>query len=159
TVRWEDITSTDSKSGGSSTSASLSTKKNRADGYCLRVDYSAPRSCPNCTLLRTIMIWEVFFFSSRRRHTRFSRDWSSDVCSSDLHFLPIKIRRHPPIVKGENFLSLVVAGRASDLNQGSIQCSGGDEIGGEASTGTEGPPFEVVRDGVPLIGNGQHPTF
>src|SRR5690606_40202002 len=26
-----------------------------------------------------------FFFSSRRRHTRFSRDWSSDVCSSDLH--------------------------------------------------------------------------
>src|SRR5690606_39594565 len=27
-----------------------------------------------------------FFFSSRRRHTRFSRDWSSDVCSSDLSF-------------------------------------------------------------------------
>src|SRR5215475_232644 len=26
----------------------------------------------------------VFFFSSRRRHTSFSRDWSSDVCSSDL---------------------------------------------------------------------------
>src|SRR6266511_3522376 len=24
-----------------------------------------------------------FFFSSKRRHTRFSRDWSSDVCSSD----------------------------------------------------------------------------
>src|SRR5690606_39835740 len=29
-----------------------------------------------------------FFFSSRRRHTRFSRDWSSDVCSSDLTFVP-----------------------------------------------------------------------
>src|SRR5690606_39529769 len=28
-----------------------------------------------------------FFFSSRRRHTRFSRDWSSDVCSSDLRAL------------------------------------------------------------------------
>src|SRR5690606_40876552 len=26
----------------------------------------------------------VFVFSRRRRHTRFSRDWSSDVCSSDL---------------------------------------------------------------------------
>src|SRR5690606_39588975 len=26
----------------------------------------------------------LFFFSGRRRHTRFSRDWSSDVCSSDL---------------------------------------------------------------------------
>src|SRR5215510_11418864 len=34
-----------------------------------------------------------FFFSSRRRHTRWPRDWSSDVCSSDLlgleaHFRP-----------------------------------------------------------------------
>src|SRR2546429_3142713 len=28
-----------------------------------------------------------FFFSSRRRHTRCSRDWSSDVCSSDLSYL------------------------------------------------------------------------
>src|SRR5207247_7528309 len=27
-----------------------------------------------------------FFFSSRRRHTRSTRDWSSDVCSSDLGF-------------------------------------------------------------------------
>src|SRR5690606_10272422 len=33
---------------------------------------------PACRELR------FFFFSSRRRHTRFSRDWSSDVCSSDL---------------------------------------------------------------------------
>src|SRR5438105_15391222 len=30
-----------------------------------------------------------FFFSSRRRHTRSTRDWSSDVCSSDLEKLPI----------------------------------------------------------------------
>src|SRR5688572_33363799 len=29
----------------------------------------------------------VFFFSSRRRHTRFDCDWSSDVCSSDLGFV------------------------------------------------------------------------
>src|SRR5690625_5616593 len=28
--------------------------------------------------------WCCFFFSSRRRHTRWPRDWSSDVCSSDL---------------------------------------------------------------------------
>src|SRR5690554_8194110 len=27
----------------------------------------------------------LFFFSSRRRHTRCGRDWSSDVCSSDLN--------------------------------------------------------------------------
>src|SRR2546429_866703 len=30
------------------------------------------------------LICRFFFFSSRRRHTRCSRDWSSDVCSSDL---------------------------------------------------------------------------
>src|SRR2546430_9927419 len=28
----------------------------------------------------------IFLFSSRRRHTRFDCDWSSDVCSSDLYF-------------------------------------------------------------------------
>src|SRR5256886_10913656 len=32
-----------------------------------------------------LLVYEcVFFFSSRRRHTRFDCDWSSDVCSSDL---------------------------------------------------------------------------
>src|SRR6266700_5233800 len=34
-----------------------------------------------------------FFFSSRRRHTRFSRDWSSDVCSSDLQLISEVARR------------------------------------------------------------------
>src|SRR2546430_8099364 len=33
---------------------------------------------------RVIVYAYVFFFSSRRRHTRFDCDWSSDVCSSDL---------------------------------------------------------------------------
>src|SRR5690606_40530681 len=32
-----------------------------------------------------------FRFSSRRRHTRFSRDWSSDVCSSDLRNLDLSL--------------------------------------------------------------------
>src|SRR5439155_13576591 len=31
-----------------------------------------------------VVISVSFFFSSRRRHTRWPRDWSSDVCSSDL---------------------------------------------------------------------------
>src|SRR5256886_5840360 len=31
-----------------------------------------------------VMLCCIFFFSSRRRHTRFDCDWSSDVCSSDL---------------------------------------------------------------------------
>src|SRR5699024_3399749 len=33
--------------------------------------------------------YEHFFFSSRRRHTRSKRDWSSDVCSSDLALLQL----------------------------------------------------------------------
>src|SRR5256885_10793957 len=35
--------------------------------------------------LATACAWlSIFFFSSRRRHTRLQGDWSSDVCSSDL---------------------------------------------------------------------------
>src|SRR5439155_2682194 len=37
-------------------------------------------------------VCRFFFFSSRRRHTRWPRDWSSDVCSSDLEEL---LRRTP----------------------------------------------------------------
>src|SRR5690606_40862757 len=40
----------------------------------------------------------LFFFSSRRRHTRFSRDWSSDVCSSDLDAGQQEADRHGPEV-------------------------------------------------------------
>src|SRR3989449_9702833 len=52
-----------------------------------------------------------FFFSSRRRHTRCSRDWSSDVCSSDLEReiqLAAKLQ-HPHIVP------LLTAGARGDL--------------------------------------------
>src|SRR5438034_6525906 len=40
----------------------------------------------NTTLVSNLcsIIYFVFFFSSRRRHTRSLCDWSSDVCSSDL---------------------------------------------------------------------------
>src|SRR5439155_2432730 len=36
-----------------------------------------------------------FFFSSRRRHTRWPRDWSSDVCSSDLSDSKIALSGSP----------------------------------------------------------------
>ena len=39
-----------------------------------------------------------FFFSSRRRHTRLVRDWSSDVCSSDLSQDIMKPKKHRVIV-------------------------------------------------------------
>src|SRR5690349_23603171 len=49
-----------------------------------------------CSVMSTMSIFSFlfslffFFFSSRRRHTRSLRDWSSDVCSSDL---PPDLRR------------------------------------------------------------------
>src|SRR5437660_9733318 len=53
-----------------------------------------PSGCGKSTLLRLIagledvsagrILIEGLFFSSRGRHTRWPRDWSSDVCSSDL---------------------------------------------------------------------------
>src|SRR5215203_6331420 len=39
-----------------------------------------------------------FFFSSRRRHTRYWRDWSSDVCSSDLALLIGLAERRPDVI-------------------------------------------------------------
>src|SRR6266853_1677561 len=49
-----------------------------------------------------------FFFSSRRRHTRFDCDWSSDVCSSDLSFRAI-------IASGQ-VEPLVLPARSPNLN-------------------------------------------
>src|SRR5699024_11815758 len=41
-----------------------------------------------------------FYFSSRRRHTRSKRDWSSDVCSSDLELRNIGVRNQMLIING-----------------------------------------------------------
>src|SRR5688572_31360361 len=46
----------------------------------------------------------MFFFSSRRRHTRFDCDWSSDVCSSDLH-----VSTQPMRHQTHAFLSVLIA--------------------------------------------------
>src|SRR5438128_11372680 len=49
-----------------------------------------------------------FFFSSRRRHTRCYRDWSSDVCSSDLFSMVMPQRnRNSPASSGVNSTAVV----------------------------------------------------
>src|SRR5690625_7146756 len=57
----------------------------------------------------------VFFCSSRRRHTRWPRDWSSDVCSSDLHVLP---EAEPGLGKTRFVRSFA---QATDMSFGRIQ--------------------------------------
>src|SRR3989454_412955 len=61
--------------------------------YCSGIALEAEDVFPGPSL-------SVFFFSSRRRHTRLQGDWSSDVCSSDLTSLPVRpvVRRfaRPP---------------------------------------------------------------
>src|SRR2546430_2438868 len=49
---------------------------------CVTIDVLPGTPCNNVYV--GFMVWSKFiFFSSRRRHTRFDCDWSSDVCSSD----------------------------------------------------------------------------
>src|SRR5260370_25704116 len=49
--------------------------------------------CLGRDILTCNVVFLFFFFSSRRRHTRFKCDWSSDVCSSDLRILSFLMLR------------------------------------------------------------------
>src|SRR5207249_8262473 len=54
-----------------------------------------------------------FFFSSRRRHTRSKRDWSSDVCSSDLTRMP----SYRPLYEGIRVLGTRWSNRSYELRE------------------------------------------
>src|SRR5579883_1564880 len=85
----------------------------------------------------TITMENYFFFSSRRRHTIFSRDWSSDVCSSDLiyrSFLPTS-RLPCGFTAAESALSLFGSGG------GFLRCG----FGGIKGTGDKSGPSAVER--------------
>src|SRR6266702_5670002 len=55
----------------------------------------------------------VFFFSSRRRHTRWPRDWSSDVCSSDLC---LEADVYDPGDGKQRTLAVEVAGQSEEIS-------------------------------------------
>jgi len=61
----------------------------------------------------------MFFFSSRRRHTRLVSDWSSDVCSSDLR----TTKRTSASTRLSSFISTRGKGRAAT---GAVRSAGGD---------------------------------
>src|SRR5690606_40786210 len=55
--------------------------------------------------------------SSRRRHTRFSRDWSSDVCSSDLIGLQARGLFGAGLLRGSGFRARLLLGRSLFLGK------------------------------------------
>src|SRR5258707_11760047 len=65
----------------------------------------------------------VFFFSSRRRHTRYWRDWSSDVCSSDLpHGAAFQIlKRRPANAAQHQKVIALFRGRSHSLDRKSTR--------------------------------------
>src|SRR2546429_9867817 len=104
-----------------------------------------------------------FFFSSRRRHTRCSRDWSSDVCSSDLEIYHEAFRIERDFFYDPGFHGLDLAatekkyaaylpGLASreDLNYIFAEAMGELSVGHLFVSGGDGP--EVRRVPVGLLG-------
>src|SRR3712207_6880464 len=76
-------------------------------------------ACPICSFSIRMSVCYVlifFFFSSRRRHTRYWRDWSSDVCSSDL---PNSEKEFEQVVKDAQSTGLLPAGE--ELNDAQKQ--------------------------------------
>src|SRR5437660_2943356 len=64
--------------------------------------FDAEMSCRFCWC--EYLLFCFFFFSSRRRHTRWPRDWSSDVCSSDLNIFKLKLEYFRPLGNPNKFL-------------------------------------------------------
>src|SRR2546430_8879173 len=71
----------------------------------------------------TFLMWS-FFFSSRRRHTRFDCDWSSDVCSSDLlegadgDIFANRLERKPLPVRTHNNNKMIKTEDTNELEAG-----------------------------------------
>src|SRR5439155_13994166 len=74
-----------------------------------------------------------FFFSSRRRHTRWPRDWSSDVCSSDLDVFRLLLGALSlgALAAVGTAYALIVPGVIEDLVRGNIHRSEERRVGKE----------------------------
>src|SRR5690625_110191 len=95
----------------------------------------------------------IFFFSSRRRHTRWPRDWSSDVCSSDLELGSIYKYKNTEVlnkvVMNDDYIKRVQEGfrRAFQVQRGTAYAYFHDrDYNPAGKTGTA--EAEVYEDGV-----------
>src|SRR5437763_16827465 len=103
-----------------------------------------PNSCAGC----------VFFFSSRRRHTRYIGDWSSDVCSSDLASQspslagpapapPQACSAHPPHAPQESRIRAVRGSRSEERRVGK-ECRAESTTYEKGNTRTRGPQGDAA---------------
>src|SRR2546426_7875625 len=103
-----------------------------------------------------------FFFSSRRRHTRLQGDWSSDVCSSDLVYLPpdanclLSVMDH--CLRSRHYVNVVVAGKHAApqwlaMDAALEHCTRGVGLWPWASNDAGGEPDAVMAcaGGVPTL--------
>src|SRR5438093_7281485 len=96
-------------------------------------------------LLTVFVFFVLFFFSSRRRHTRLVSDWSSDVCSSDLG--RPHDRRHDGIALREE--NLLFGGAATAEQDRLVQQDADAERGAPGSG--QGVPRKVTQGGVQAL--------
>src|SRR5690554_7363212 len=81
--------------------------------------------------LHCLCFYFFFFFSSRRRHTRCGRDWSSDVCSSDLQSTLMNYL----VASSLMFISLCLTGQIKNLTLFSFNRSEERRVGKECRSG------------------------
>src|SRR5699024_8656976 len=94
-------------------------------------------------------VW--FFFSSRRRHTRSKRDWSSDVCSSDLEMKADIILSG---VGGQGILSIAAVIGEAALKEGlymkQAEVHGMSQRGGDVQSNLRLSDQPIASDLIPL---------
>src|SRR6266536_399338 len=99
-----------------------------------------------------------FFFSSRRRHTRSTRDWSSDVCSSDL--LSPQLAAYALERMAARGVTFRLGERVADARPGAFVLKSGEEIRGQTLVWTAGStphpllkalPFERSKRGAVVV--------
>src|SRR2546421_7022448 len=90
------------------------------------------RLCSRAYVVAVLCVF--FFFSSRRRHTRSDRDWSSDVCSSDLlvpearfggdvpkaELALVQVQARAALVRREHDLGQAVSGQVADRDAAAV---------------------------------------
>src|SRR5207249_5980629 len=91
-----------------------------------------------------------FFFSSRRRHTRSKRDWSSDVCSSDLS-LDVPGKRIT-VQSGITWEKIQDTVNSSGLAVKAMQSDNNFTVGGSLSANAHGRDLEFSTDRKSVVG-------